>query len=409
MSRNAIYFLMVVVFSAILFAVLPNIDNQPALISYAFTLDERGQLPGEFTGSGTIFDIHRSSYKDVSVTFDKKTQASIQSITGMVGMRIAKSKGTVGVRITNLEPSTTYYKYVDHLDTKEEITTDATGSVTFQQDTSNEPYVMLFTHPSTLFITDDGTGGDCVTIGLWNATTKTCTLNQNLTQSIEIKDNGITLDGASHTIQGPDSNIGVYVNGGLFGDITDVTVQDIIVKGFSKGIQINNTGNVNLINVTTSNNADGTEFYRAENSSIINSSITNNTGKGLIIGTSSDINAITNNSITSNGVGIDLGLNSQSSISRNTITLNGNGISISAIGGANTFLWQNNLDNTNQVSLLFDGDTQFYKDATLRGNFWADHVCIQDPVSPSHCTNRYLVKDRPLLADVYDEHPWPGI
>src|SRR3989344_5920926 len=395
-----------IIVSFALFAFLSNVNKQPALISYAFTLDERGQLPGEFIGKATAFDIQRSLYRNVSVTFDKKTQAHIQSITGMVGMRITPSNDTLGVTINNLEPNTKYYKYVDHLDNLQEITTDEAGSVTFQQDASQERYIMIFTSPSTYFIEDNATGGDCEDIGAWNDATKTCTLNKDITKSIEIRDNGITLDGDNHTVQGPDSNIGIYINGGLLGDITDVTIKDITVRGFSKGIQINNTNNVNLINVITTNNADGTEFYRAENSSIIDSSITSNTSKGLIIGTSSDVNGVTNNTITSNGVGIDLGLNSQSYISRNNIKSNTTGITVSAIGGANTFLWQNNLDNTNQVSILFDGDTQFYKDPPLRGNFWADHACTQDTTDNNLCTNRYLVKDRPILSDIYDEYPW---
>ena len=385
---------------------LSGAKNQPALISYAFTLDDKGQLPGESTGSGTVFEVRRSSFKDISVTFDKKTQAHVESITGMVGLRMAASKGDRSITIAHLDPNTTYYKYTDHLDAKEEITTDATGSATFKQDTSQEHYVMIFTHPSTYFIEDTASGRDCETIGAWNTTTKTCTLDQDITQSIEIKDNGITLDGAGHILQGPDSNIGIYVNGGIFGDITDVTVKNIVAKGFSKGIQINNTQRVHLTNVTVSNNSDGVEFYRAETSSITDSTMANNTGTGLIIGTSSDINGVTNNIITSNSVGIDLGLNSSSSISRNTITLNGNGVAISAIGGADTFLWQNNLENTNEVSILFDGDTQFYKDQSLRGNFWAKHTCTQDPTNKSFCTNKYLVKDRPLLSDIYDEYPW---
>src|SRR3989338_4832100 len=88
MNKNAIYFGIAIVVAITLFAFLSNSNNQPALIGYAFTLDQRGQLPGEFIGKATAFDIQRSLYRNVSVTFDKKTQAHIQSITGMVGMRI---------------------------------------------------------------------------------------------------------------------------------------------------------------------------------------------------------------------------------------------------------------------------------------------------------------------------------
>ncbi|MFH1769334.1 MAG: NosD domain-containing protein [Parcubacteria group bacterium] len=392
------------------FAFFFNLSNQSALISYAFTLDERGQLPGEYTGIGTSFDIQRSQYKDILVTFDKETQASIESITGMIGIRIELSSSSkelaISITIDNLEPNTTYYKYVDHLDTREDITTDETGSITFNQDVSQAPYIMIFEHPSTYFIEDGG--GDCNTIGTWDGGTKTCTLAGNIDQSIEIKDNGITLDGDNHTVQGPESNIGVFVNGGTFGDITDVTVKNIVVTGFSKGLQISNTNRVHLINITAQNNSDGVEFHRAENSSITQSTITSNTGKGLIVGNSSDINDVSINTITNNNVGIDLGLNSQSSITRNDITGNGTGMGIGAIGGANTFLWRNNIDNTQQISIFADGDTQFYKEWPNRGNYWADHsppTCIQDTVNPNECTNRYTIP-RPLFSDKYDEYPW---
>ncbi len=408
MKKLARYPIIVIVAIAVALGFFLNFNTGSPYITYAYTLDDHGQLPGEFVGTGTNFDIQRSNDKDITIKFDQETQAHVQSITGMVGMRISPTNESRIITISNLEPSTTYYKYVDHLDTKEEIVTDETGSVTFQEDTTSETYVMLFTHPSTYFIEDNSTGEDCNSIGSWNNTTKTCTLNQNITQSIEIKDNGITLDGANHTVQGPDSNIGVYVNGGIFGDITDVTVKKITVQGFSKGIQINNTQRVHLINVTSRNNADGVEFYRAETSSITNSTITNNTGKGLIIGNSSHINDVSNNTINSNRVGVDLGLNSQSSISKNDIKFNGNGMGVGAIGGDNTFIWQNNFDNTNQVAILFDGDTQFNKPVPLRGNFWSDHTgiaCSPDAINPNICTNAYTISV-PILTDKFDNFPW---
>ena len=78
---------------------------------------------------------------------------------------------------------------------------------------------MLFVPPSMPFmvpeaagstaqytITDDATGGDCTTIGAWNSSTKTCTLTGDITvgqvHAIEIGSNGITIDGAGHSVSG---------------------------------------------------------------------------------------------------------------------------------------------------------------------------------------------------------------
>jgi len=44
-------------------------------------------------------------------------------------------------------------------------------------------------------ISDDATGGDCSSIGTWDAGTKTCTLSGDLSEGIVIGSNSITLDG----------------------------------------------------------------------------------------------------------------------------------------------------------------------------------------------------------------------
>ena len=44
-------------------------------------------------------------------------------------------------------------------------------------------------------ITDDATGGDCSTFGMWDSTSKTCTLTRDLTEGITIQSSYVTLDG----------------------------------------------------------------------------------------------------------------------------------------------------------------------------------------------------------------------
>src|SRR5262245_60115131 len=55
---------------------------------------------------------------------------------------------------------------------------------------------------ATKCVTEPG-GGDCSSIGKWDAASKTCTLTGDLTgESIQIAGDGITLDGAGHTLTG---------------------------------------------------------------------------------------------------------------------------------------------------------------------------------------------------------------
>ena len=51
-------------------------------------------------------------------------------------------------------------------------------------------------------IQDNATGGDCSSIGTWDAQTKTCTLTQDLSQGIIIDSDNITLDGNGRTVTG---------------------------------------------------------------------------------------------------------------------------------------------------------------------------------------------------------------
>jgi hypothetical protein len=55
---------------------------------------------------------------------------------------------------------------------------------------------------------------DCAAIGIWNAAMNTCTLSGNVYGSIEIRADGVTLDGNGYAIIGPSTiAYGVYIYG----------------------------------------------------------------------------------------------------------------------------------------------------------------------------------------------------
>ncbi|MHB1390624.1 MAG: hypothetical protein ACYCXF_05240 [Thermoleophilia bacterium] len=52
----------------------------------------------------------------------------------------------------------------------------------------------------TKTIRDNATGGDCASIGIWNDTTKTCTMTADFNGTVGIMDSGVTLDGAGYQL-----------------------------------------------------------------------------------------------------------------------------------------------------------------------------------------------------------------
>lgn len=67
---------------------------------------------------------------------------------------------------------------------------------------------------SIIHILDDGFGGDCNSLGwAWNADTKTCTMGNDITtegfDAIHIESDGVTLDGAGHSVTGNGTAVGI--------------------------------------------------------------------------------------------------------------------------------------------------------------------------------------------------------
>ncbi len=106
---------------------------------------------------------------------------------------------------------------------------------------------------TTKDIKNNSTGGDCATVGTWNAATETCALATDLTfqgnNGFHISDNGITLDGNGHSITGSSQSDGVLVQG-----VTGVTVKNLTVQSFDTGVYLNAAAGVTLTGDTIAGN-----------------------------------------------------------------------------------------------------------------------------------------------------------
>ncbi|UCF15494.1 MAG: right-handed parallel beta-helix repeat-containing protein [Phycisphaerales bacterium] len=173
---------------------------------------------------------------------------------------------------------------------------------------------------ATKYIRDDETGGDATSIGIWDRPTKTCIMNQDVSETIAIVDDGITLDGAGHTVTGGVSGNGVYLE-----RRTRVIVKNLTVQGFHNGILVEGTQNEHSTRNTVTNNVINSYSSGIRLDYCSNNEVTGNTVSGCTIGTgivlyhSSDYayagsdlppplpgNTVTDNTLSNNGWGISI-------------------------------------------------------------------------------------------------------
>lgn len=193
--------------------------------------------------------------------------------------------------------------------------------------------------------------------------TKNTVLTRDHYGSIIIAADGITLNGNGHSIIGNGSGDGIY-----FRDQTEVTIKNLKIKNFSRGITIYGDSSYNNIkgNTISHNKQDGIRIggvYTRKNT-ISGNTISNNGGSGIYLEVSRE-NIITGNTILKNGgTGIYLDtVCDRTTITGNTISKNSRGIYV-RVSRSNT-LTDNIISNNEHegVSLIVSSDNN-----TLTGN-----------------------------------------
>ncbi|HUD72997.1 MAG TPA: PxKF domain-containing protein [Dongiaceae bacterium] len=157
------------------------------------------------------------------------------------------------VTIAGLTPESAYYLYFDDLQNVEMITADAEGKHAFDIELAHPRLVILQANPSTFHLRADGSG--CTVIGVFNPATLTCTLNRDVRQSIEIEDDGMTLDGSGFTLDGTGplfGAAGVFVRGRK-----NVTVRNVVIDRADTGVTVSGTSDSLFENITIQNGSGG--------------------------------------------------------------------------------------------------------------------------------------------------------
>jgi len=331
--------------------------------------------------------------------------ASIESLPGMTVLKVkgytpwwqfwGSLPATTTISVVGFPTNTKLHVYTRGYRDHEEVTTNNSGQLILDVPTKEGRQFIIKAKPSTYHINIDTLfgppGGDCNAIGTWDAPSKTCTLttdvNRDGNRTIAIEDDGITLDGAGHKVIGVGSDDGVYT------DMSNVTVKNLDVSGFARGIVY--VASHGLI-------------FSPPTGGTVQSVTLANLSQNLHIEGMSDL-AATN--ITS--IGADTGL-FITDLNLDGFPTYGITVTGSTIKNASTGAYIDNVDPITLTQNNWQGNgtdlTTVSSGLILallpqRGNYWSKFTaCTQDPApaNPNHCTNRYDVPG----TGVGDTLPW---
>ena len=184
----------------------------------------------------------------------------------------------------------------------------------------------------------------------------------------------IVIDGLGYGMQTK------YPSQGLWGDdnaitissVSNVTVKNVKIEGFSKGIIISDSSHNNIIGNNISDcRSDPISLDSCSYCNIAKNILTNNSG--LLFLSRCENNSITDNNIAKNSEGIFLSFSANNKIVGNNITLNTVGVHLSGVL-ANYFYFNNFVNNTSQVYIRDTAkELPNVWDNGEVGNFWSNY------------------------------------
>lgn len=360
-----------------------------SFVSLAQVSEEPLHIPGTMEGTGTHFEIKDSKYLNVSLDSSEDLSARIESMPEMVLLEIDASTGAsfANIKLSGFSPNTTYHKYEDDYHNYALLTADEDGAFSFKQDLSRDHIIFIQPRKSTKFIRDDIIGGDCMSIGSWNIFSKTCTLNQDVNETIQIDSDKITLNGDGHALIGSNTGNGIYVY-----RKNNVRIQDITVTGFYNGIYLYYSGNSRIFSTNTQNNNFGIYLSNSNYTVLQNNIIANNSADGLRLSYSAN-NVLKDNTVgPGNTTGIS-GSGNGNTYENNLIT----GNQFGWFGSGNDVVLRNNkIDSSGLDGFNFIGERCFLRGNSMSGNGRANFRLASSNMSANDVDTSNTVEGKPI-------------
>jgi parallel beta-helix repeat protein len=240
-------------------------------------------------------------------------------------------------------------------------------------DTNNTDYYPLMVpygviiEGAPIYINADGSISP-LTAPIYTADNVTYALTGNITANadgIVVERSNIVLKGAGYTLTGSGSK-----NGTTLTNISNVTINNMMITNFTNGIELESSSN----NVLSGNNVaadsiSGIVLGSSNNNTLSGNSVASNI-YGIYLSISSNNNTLSGNSVASNIYGIYLSISSNNTLSGNSVASNIYGMWFAS--SSSNFIFNNNfVNNTYQVST--DGLANVWDNGSS-GNYWSDYV-----------------------------------
>jgi len=210
--------------------------------------------------------------------------------------------------------------------------------------------------------------GDVITIIVDNVTIMNFTIKNAGNSTYPLVDAGIDIQSGSNLI---DNVIITKNNYGINMDSQDkVRIENSIIKdNYNRGINLYQCSNITINNDAISNNSYGIYFSYVINSFVTNTSISEHDGRGLYLGSLSNFNLISGNSVTDNHYGIHVKGSLNNTFKNNLFMTNVRALYL-CCGGEDNLIYLN-------VFLLNDENAYGYPvnqfDNGTIGNYWDDY------------------------------------
>lgn len=330
---------------AILFIAIPVLANDgPEELPMELS------MPGRIEGTGTYFEIKDSEHLNITLKSSEEIKVILESIPEMISLDIELVSDSIVsaiLTIEGFEPNTTYYKFKDSYKNKAVFVSDGNGSYSWTQDISQPHYIWFQPEDNgTVFLPEH-----CSTYGIWDEITSTCILTQDLTESVEIIENDITLDCNGYSITGAGAAYGIYLS-----NKNNITIKDCIIRSFCNGIRIYYSSRNTISNNDISNNwVNGVYLRYSISNTITNNNILNSPYCGIVLDHSSNSNTISDNIISTSTSGIRFYAYCNNNIILNNTVSNNykyGGILITAHSDNNT-ISNNTISNNNKYGIHF--------------------------------------------------------
>src|SRR4030042_5849668 len=275
---------------------------------------EKPIVPGRTEGIGSYFKIEDSEYLNVALKSSEEIKIVLESIPRMISLDIeaASPVNSINLTIEGLEPNKTYYKYQDSYKNGAVFFSDDNGIYTWTQDLTQLHHIWIQETKGTIFLPED-----CPTYGTWDEITSTCTLNQDLIESVEITQNNVILDCAGYNIAGRKTGYGIYLN-----NKSGAIIKNCTIKWFTSSIYLYRSNN-NILdgNTISSNRSNGIQLWGSDNNTMNSNIISSNITYGIDL-YYSDNNILTKNSVSDSIVNICIEGSWTNKIIRNNISGN---------------------------------------------------------------------------------------